>query len=200
MSLLRVFVAIELPKHIRDAIEKQTSRLRLALGDDSIRWTPIQNIHLTLKFIGDVAASHTDFLKQLLVREANSHAQFDLQIGGLGSYPASRAPRVIWLGVYAPAELTSLQKSVEAGVFRLGYEQEKRAFSPHLTLGRVRQNAISSKSPKIRATLDAMQLGNIGLAKVDSIHLFKSDLYPSGSIYTKLFSAPLKSGKQRGET
>jgi 2'-5' RNA ligase len=87
--------------------------------------------------------------------------------------------------------LASLQRGIEAGASRLGYEQEERDFSPHLTIGRVRQNASPLDLQKVRTALDTIQLGNIGIARVDSIHLFKSDLQPGGSIYTKLFSAPL---------
>jgi 2'-5' RNA ligase len=191
MSLLRAFIAIEFPKHLQDAIEKQIVRLRQTLGDEIIRWVPAQNMHLTLKFLGDIATSHVDFLKQLLAHEANSHPQFDMQIGGLGSYPTSRRPRVLWAGLQAPADLTSLQKSIEAGTTRLGYEPDEHAFSPHLTLGRVRQNIAPAEMQKVRTILNTIQLGNIGTARVDSIHLFKSDRQPSGSIYTKLFSAPL---------
>jgi 2''-5'' RNA ligase len=191
MGLLRAFIAIELPQHLQDAIEKQTARLRQTLGDQIIRWVPSQNMHLTLKFLGDIATSHVDFLKQLIAHEAASHQQFDLQIGGLGSYPTSRRPRVVWAGLHAPADLTSLHKSIETGASRLGYEKEEHAFSPHLTLGRVRQNINPAELQKIRTALDTIQLGNIGTARVDSIHLIKSELHPSGSIYTKLFSAPL---------
>ena len=189
--LLRVFIAIELPQQTLDALEKQTTRLRQTVGNDIIRWAPAQNMHLTLKFIGDIATSHLDFLKQMLTREAASHPQFDMQIGGLGSFPNSRMPRVVWIGLHAPAGLTSLHKSIEAGAYRLGYEKEERAFSPHLTLGRARQNVNPAELSKVRAALDTIQLGNIGTARVDSVHLFKSDLQSGGSVYTKLFSAPL---------
>ena len=191
MSLLRVFIAIELSEHVCDAIQKQTTRLRQLLGNDLIRWVPTQNMHLTLKFLGDTATSHLDFIKQLLTREANSHQQFTLQLSGLGAFPNSRRPRLLWIGIHAPADLASLQKSIESGTTRLGYEQEERAFSPHLSIGRVRQNLNPPEMQKIRTALDTIQLGNIGLARVDFIHLYKSDLQPSGSIYTKLFSAPL---------
>ena len=191
MSLLRAFIAIELPEHVCDAIQKQTARLRQTLGNDLIRWVPTQNMHLTLKFLGDTTSSYLDFLKQLLTREANSHPQFDLQLAGLGSFPTSRRPRLLWIGVHAPSELVALQKGVEAGASRLGYEQEERAFSPHLTIGRVRQNVSPTDLQKVRTALDTIQLGNIGTARVDSVHLYRSDLQPSGSIYTKLFSAPL---------
>jgi len=198
MGLLRVFIAIEISPLLQNAIEKQTAGLRRALGSDLVRWVHAENMHLTLKFIGDIASSHVDFLKQLLAREATLHSQFDLQISGLGSYPSPRKPHVLWVGLHAPADLATLQKSIEAGTTRLGYEQDERPFSPHLTIGRVRQNISPSEFPKIRAAMDNIQLGNIGIARVDSIHLIKSDLQPSGSIYTKLFSAPLS--KPRGET
>ncbi len=191
MSLLRVFIAIELPAPVCDAIQKQTVRLRQTLGNDLIRWVPTQNMHLTLKFLGDTATSHLDFLKQLLARETDSHPQFDLQLGGLGAFPTLKRPRLLWIGIHAPADLTALQRSIEAGTSRLGYEPEERAFSPHLSIGRVRQNVSPPDLQKIRMALDTIQLGNIGIARVDSVHLFKSDLQPSGSIYTKLFSAPL---------
>jgi 2'-5' RNA ligase len=197
MGLLRAFIAIEIPPNIQVAIEKQTARLRQALGSETVRWIPAQNMHLTLKFLGDIAGSHVDFLKQLLTREATLHSQFDLQIGGLGSYPTSRRPRILWVGLHIPAELVALQKSIETGTTRLGYEQEERDFAPHLTIGRVRQNTSPAELPKIRAAMDNIQLGNIGTARVDSVHLFKSELQPNGSVYTKLFSAPLS--KPRGE-
>lgn len=191
MTSLRAFIAIELPNQLQNALETQTARLRRPLGDELIRWVPTKNIHLTLKFIGNIAASHVDFLKQLLTQTADSHPQFNLQIGGIGSFPNSKRPRVLWAGIHAPAELASLQKSIEAGTTRLGYEKEEKTFSPHLTLGRVRQNLDETALQKIHITLDTIQLGNIGSTRVDSIHLYKSELHTSGSIYTKLFSAPL---------
>jgi len=192
MNVLRAFIAIELPSQLQDALEKQTARLRQSLGDDLVRWISTQNMHLTLKFMGNIAASHLEFIKQLITQSADSHSQFDLQISGIGSFPNSKRARILWAGIHAPAGLASLQKSLEAGTARLGYENEERPFSPHLTLGRVRQNIDPAGLQKIRTILDTIQLGHIGSARVDSIHLYKSELQTSGSVYTKLFSAPLK--------
>ncbi len=192
MNVLRAFIAIELPSQLQDALEKQTARLRQSLGDDLVRWISMQNMHLTLKFMGNIAASHLEFIKQLITQTADSHSQFDLQISGIGSFPNSKRARILWAGIHAPAELASLQKSLEAGTARLGYKNEERPFSPHLTLGRVRQNIDPAGLQKIRTILDTIQLGHIGSARVDSIHLYKSELQTSGSVYTKLFSAPLK--------
>lgn len=191
MNQLRAFIAIDLPQPIQEAIEKQTSRLRQAAGDGLVRWIPPQNIHLTLKFLGNIAASHMDFLKQLLHQTADSHQPFDVQIGGIGSFPNSKLPRVLWAGVHAPADLASLQKTIETGAARLGYEKEARPFSPHLTLGRVRQGIDPRDLQKISSALNGIQIGNIGSARVDAVHLYKSELRPEGSLYTKLFSAPL---------
>ena len=192
MTQLRAFIAIDLPQHIQDSIEKQTVRLHQTLGNQIIRWTPIQNMHLTLKFLGNIPNNHVDFLKQMLTQTADSHSAFDLQIGGIASFPNAKSPRALWLGIHAAAELMSIQKNVDAGASRLGYEKEARAFSPHLTLGRVRQNIQPSDLQKIRSTFDTFQLGKIPSARVDSVHLYQSELHSEGSIYTKLFSALLK--------
>lgn len=191
MNQIRVFIAVDLPPAIQESVEKQTASLRRTLGDDLIRWVPAQNMHLTLKFIGNIAASHLDFLKQMLTQSVNSQRQFDLQIGGIGSFPNLKRPRVLWVGIHAPADLTSLQKNVEAGAVRLGYEKEERGFSPHLTLGRVRQNVSAADLQRIRSALENTQIGRIGTATIEAVHLYKSDLHTDGSIYTKLLSVPL---------
>lgn len=191
MNQIRVFIAVDLPPAIQESVEKQTAPLRRTLGDDLIRWVPAQNMHLTLKFIGNIAASHLDFLKQMLTQSVNSQRQFDLQIGGIGSFPNLKRPRVLWVGIHAPADLTSLQKNLEAGAVRLGYEKEERGFSPHLTLGRVRQNVSAADLQRIRSALENTQIGRIGTATIEAVHLYKSDLHTDGSIYTKLLSVLL---------
>ena len=196
MDPLRVFIAIDLPPFLQTAIEKQTARLRQALGDDLIRWVSPQNMHLTLKFIGNIANSHLEFLKQLVAQTADQHSSFDLQIGGFGSFPNSKRPRVLWAGIHAPAELTMLQRTLEVGAARLGYQKEERPFSPHLTLGRVRQGIQPQDFSKIRDQLESIQIGNIGSTKIDAVHLYQSKLDSSGSVYTKLFSAVLKNKNQ----
>ena len=189
---MRAFIAIELPATTQNVIQKQTAHLRQTLGDDLIRWVPTYNTHITLKFLGDVASTHVDFLKQMLAREANIYSEFDIQFGSLGSFPTSKRPRVLWIGFHPPASLASLQGDIESEATRLGYKKEERAFSPHLTIGRVRREASSMDLQKIRAVWESIQLGNIPAARVDSVHLFKSDLKPTGSVYTKLFTVKLR--------
>jgi 2'-5' RNA ligase len=152
MSLLRAFIAIEIPNSIQEAIHKDTLNLRKALNPALVRWTPCENIHLTLKFLGDVSESNLQFIKQMLMQECAEHPTFDMQVGKLGSFPNSKRPRVIWVGLSAPSELLSLQNSIEAAASRLGYEKEERSFSPHLTIGRVRQIWDASTLRLIRLT------------------------------------------------
>lgn len=192
MNQLRAFIALDLPQPIQDSIEKESARLQKILGKQIVRWTPIQNMHLTLKFLGNIPSNHIDFLKQILTQTADSHSAFDLQLGGIGSFSSGKLIRVLWLGIHPTAELTSLQRDVDAGASKLGYEKEARAFSPHLTLGRVRQNISQADLQKIRTTLESFQLGKIPFARVDSVHLYQSELNSDGSVYRKLFSVNLK--------
>jgi 2'-5' RNA ligase len=190
MSLLRAFIAIEIPRSIQEAIQSETAGLQRAAGA-AVRWVSCTNLHLTLKFLGDISPTNLDLLTQMLTVEAAVHAPFDMQVGTLGSFPTPRRPRVLWIGLSAPAALESLQRGIEAASARLGYAAEDKPFSPHLTIGRVKQQASSTELQIVRAALEKTQVGDLGTARVEAVHLFKSDLRPTGAEYTRLFSAPL---------
>lgn len=191
MSLLRAFIAVEIPSGIRTMIGESTARLRADIGP-LVRWVPVENMHLTLKFLGDVSAANIEMLSQILRAEAGLFDCFEVQVGGLGCFPNVKRPRVLYIGIQAPAALEALQRGLEAASRRLGYESEERGFSPHLTIGRVRQGVTSAEQQSIRRALEQTQIDSLGTARVDSLHLYKSDLKPSGSVYTRLYSAPLK--------
>lgn len=191
MSLLRAFIAIEIPLEIHQAIEKKTAPIRAALDSSLVRWVPSGNIHLTLKFLGDVSPASIEMLSQMLSLEVNQHQAFELEFRELGAFPNPRRPRVIWIGIQAPAMLETLQHGIEAASATLGYPDEKRPFSPHLTIGRVKQNVDSAGIQKIRIALEETQVGSLGNAHVTAVHLFKSDLKTTGAVYTRLFSASL---------
>jgi len=192
MSLLRAFIAVEIPPEIHQAIEKQTASIRAALDKSLVRWVPTGNIHLTLKFLGDVSPANLEMLAQMLNVEVSKHQTFEMDFGGLGAFPNPRRPRVIWIGIQAPAGLEALQHCVEAATSTLGYPAKKRPFSPHLTVGRVKQKVGSAGMQKIRVALEETQIGSLGSAWVSAVRLFKSDLKPTGAVYTQLFSAPLR--------
>ena len=191
MSLLRAFIAVELPIEIRQAACAATSKLRKEIGE-LVRWVPLENMHLTLKFLGDVAPSNMDMLSQMLRAETELFNCFDLHLNGLGSFPSPKRPRLIYIGIQAPAALESLHRGIESASRRLGYESEERGFSPHLTLGRVKQNVTATEQQVIRRALEQTKIDSLGTARVDSVQLFKSDLKPTGSVYTQLYSAPLR--------
>ena len=192
MRLLRSFIAVEIPPEIHQAIEKKTAPMRAALNKSLVRWVPTGNIHLTLKFLGDVSPANIEMLAQMLNVEVSQHQIFEMEFGGLGAFPNPRRPRVIWIGIQAPPGLEALQHGIEAATATLGYPPEKRPFSPHLTIGRVKQKINSAGMQKIRTALEETQIGSLGTARVTSVHLFKSDLKPAGAVYTRLFSASLK--------
>jgi 2'-5' RNA ligase len=191
MSSLRSFVAIEIPLEIQKNIYKETTSLRTEL-DGLVRWVATENVHLTLKFLGDVSPSNVEFLIQMLRKEAENVHGFTIHLTGLGLFPSLKRPRVIYVGIHAPAGLEAIQRGIEAASRRLGYAPEERHFSPHLTLGRVRQNLSAVEQQKIRQSIESTQVDVPGTARVDSVHLYKSELKPTGSVYTRIYSAPLK--------
>src|SRR6266545_1652871 len=104
MSLLRPFIAVEIPSEIQQNVDKETSKLRKGI-DSLVRWVPVENMHLTLKFLGDVSRSSLEFLMQMLRNEAGNIPCFNIQLTGLGSFPSPRRPRVIYIGIQAPVAL-----------------------------------------------------------------------------------------------
>jgi 2'-5' RNA ligase len=191
MGLLRAFVALEIPPDLQQAVSDAIAPLQASIGP-LVRWVPKQNLHLTLKFLGDISAANVEMLSQMLRAEAELFPCFDLHLRGLGSFPNPKRPRVIYIGVEAPAALDSLQRGIEAAARRLGYESEERGFSAHLTVGRVKQHISASEQQFIRRALEETRIEALGTTRVDSVHLYKSDLRPAGSVYTRLYSAPLK--------
>ena len=191
--MLRSFIAVEIPVEIQNAISHSTASLQRALPKPIIRWVSPQNVHLTLKFLGDVSPANIERLADVLKLEAAAHGMFSMSVGGIGAFPTSRRARVIWIGLEAPPALVALERGVEAATARLGYTREDRPFSPHLTIGRVGQNVTAADLQKIRTDLDGTSVGSLGMVNVDAIHIFKSDLQPGGSVYTHLYALPMKS-------
>ena len=191
MSLLRAFIAVELPLEIRQTVCAATSTLRNEIGA-LVRWIPIENMHLTLKFLGDVSPSNMELLSQMLRAEMDLFNCFDLRLNGLGSFPNLKRPRVLYIGIQAPAALEALKRGIESASSRLGYGSEERGFSPHLTIGRVKQNVVATEQQAIRHALENTKIDSLGTARVNSVELFKSDLKPTGSVYTRLYSASLR--------
>jgi 2'-5' RNA ligase len=191
--MLRSFVAVEIPTEIQSALARSTAPLQRALPKPLIRWVAPQNVHLTLKFLGDISPANLELLAEALKTEAVAHETFNISVGGLGAFPTSGRARVLWIGLEAPAALSTLLRGIEAITAKLGYASQDRPFSPHLTIGRVRQNVSGLDFQHIRAALEGTIIGALGTFRVDALNIFKSDLQPGGPVYTRLYTLPMKS-------
>jgi RNA 2',3'-cyclic 3'-phosphodiesterase len=191
--MLRAFIALELPAELQNAISHSTAPLRKALSRSVVRWVPPQNLHLTLKFLGDISPARLEQLAEALAVETVLHPAFSLSVGSFGAFPNVNRARVLWIGLDAPATLFSLQSGIEAVTTRLGTPPEERKFSPHLTIGRVNQAANPEDLANLRTALDVTTVGDLGTVEVSAVHVFKSDIRPGGPVYTKMYHLPMKS-------
>lgn len=191
MAVIRAFIAVELPDALNTALEKASNQLQEELPGSPVRWVPVNNIHLTLKFLGDVSDNNIPVLQTILKTEAASHHIFEVSIGGFGVFPNPFRPRVLWVGVEAPDELMSLQRRIEVETARLGYAPDQRKFNPHLTLGRVSRNASPGQVRKVSDFLKNHKIGFLGAARIETVTLYRSDLSPNGAVYSKISTAKL---------
>lgn len=193
----RLFIAIELPVSIIDFLGKTLETVKKHTPHRTVRWVKPESTHLTLKFLGDVPVTQRDTLQQALERAASDHTAFDLATGQLGCFPHSRQPRVVWVGLERDlAALQALRDSAEALISPLGYPTEKRAYHPHLTLGRVQRDANRDHVQQLGKLVDTTKLPDSVRWHVNQVTLFRSELSPQGAQYTPLFHAPLKQHEQ----
>jgi len=191
MSVVRAFIAVDIPPDLQARLVKLAEDLRAQMGDVPVRWVPAENMHLTLKFLGDVSLANLDLLTDIIRSEAAERDEMVISLGGVGAFPHPRRPRVIWAGVEAPPELEMLQRCIERETARIGYPPEERPFSPHITLGRVSRGAAPAEVRAVGDVLQANKVGFLGVARLKEVHLYRSDLQRGGAVYTRMFSAPL---------
>ena len=193
MEKIRTFIAIELSESIKDDLTKLQERLKGEAPRGSVRWVRAEGIHLTLKFLGDVPADQIGEITKALQKSCQGFAPFSLSCGGLGCFPNLKRPRVMWVGIQEETgTLAQLQKAIEENVAPLGYPPEKRKFSPHLTLGRVQRRVSSGDLRRLGELVGASEIGTLGHMEVRSVNLIRSDLRPSGAVYTRLAEVELK--------
>lgn len=194
--MLRAFIAIKLSDELRGHIgEVQAELKRRAFGLDGLGWVRPEGIHLTLRFLGDIAEEQVEALGAMLRDVAAGMKPFALDARGVGAFPDPRAPRVIWLGLYgtpeAMASLRRMHEGIEDGVVGLGFSRESREFTAHLTLARVRDRKSGAALAKV---LEANQDRAVGSFTAASVGLIKSELRPSGAVYTTLVEVPFGGG------
>ena len=188
MAKIRTFICFELPKDV--TIKLRDLILYLKTFGRGVRWVRHDGIHITLKFLGDVEETQIDRIAERLRTIANDFAPFSLTITGKGAFPNFRRPRTFWLGLSAPENtILSIQERIEEALEQEGFERDNRRFTPHLTLGRVKfpDRTIS----KIAAELERMKVEEIEF-DIREIVLMKSDLQPTGAVYTPLHKIELK--------
>jgi len=190
--MLRAFIAIELSGELKRQIsELQADLKRQAPELQALSWVRPEGIHLTLRFLGDMDERQIEPLTNVLKAAAATVPVFRLELRGLGGFPTSARTRVLWLGLTGDAEAISalhhLQATIEQEVVGLGFAGEERAFTPHLTLARVRNRAVSGPLAKlIMKEQDRM----VGELRAGSVELIKSELRPSGAVYSSLVEVP----------
>lgn len=190
MSLIRAFIAIPLPADLQERIHREIHPLRSRM--DHIRWVAPQNIHLTLKFLGDTPKEKLDALEAILAKELTQIHPFEILVRKIGAFPNLSRPSVIWLGVEGNEQLSTLHRCIQAVASEIESVPEKRHFSAHITLGRVRRQGYNKSSrSQIRAAIEESPIYDFGKVSVNSVHLFESKLKAKGAEYRSLFKASL---------
>ncbi len=191
MSYVRAFVAIELPIEIKQAIRSVADRMLARLPGFTIKSVRDAHIHLTLLFLGDVLQADLPKIKMNLGQVASKFGPFDLDVAGAGVFPDYKKPRVIWLGINEVGVgeirvLPELQTQIWAAIERVGVGVKQQKFNPHLTIGRVNQNILQTDLNQIGEVVKSENVGFLGVMHVNQFHLIRSELTPSGPIYTNL--------------
>jgi len=198
--MIRTFVAIELDEEIRKAIagtqrqvqEQLMKQLRHTASDVRVQWVRPDSIHLTLKFLGDIDEARVEDIRAALLSAVGRQSRLAVEVGGLGVFPDLRLPRVLWVGLSGQVDaLMRVAAEVEAALTGVGFPPESRPLSPHLTLARIKER--SREVGKGLADSGLMtQPFRVGSLAVKTVCLMKSDLKPSGAVYSRLVEVPLK--------
>jgi RNA 2',3'-cyclic 3'-phosphodiesterase len=191
---IRSFISIELPDAITRSIADLIAELRKAGAD--VAWVPAAKIHLTLKFLGNTDDSLIPEIKERTRKKLSHYSAFYIKIVGVGWFPLSKRPRVLWIGMENSEHLKGIQKDIDAEVAGFGFALEDRPFSPHLTIGRVRsQKGIT----EMLMRLEAFRTADFGAIEVKSIHIMKSELKPAGAEYSSIAEIPIGTGRNNVE-
>jgi 2'-5' RNA ligase len=178
-DLVRIFVCIEIPAEIRNRIEALQNGLKQTGAE--VSWTKAANIHLTLKFLGNVATSKLNTVCTAVEEAVQGKRVFPIQVSETGCFPSPRNPRVLWIGVNSPTgTLQALQTSLETNLARLGFAKETRPFQPHLTIGRVKsqRNAGRLVTALVEEGFESVTF------QAHEVIVMRSDLRPTGALYT----------------
>ena len=190
----RVFLAVELPPKVKGALADLVEQLGRA-HVPGLRLVRPEGIHLTLKFLGDVSKDQVEPIVEAVSQMVKEDTPFTLSLGALGVFPERNAPRVLWVGIEGDlASLKVLHREVENSLAALGFEMDKRGFSPHLTVARIRDRTSARDREKASETLLSARIDSGLHIEVGSVSLIQSTLLPDGARYARIASAPLGHG------
>jgi RNA 2',3'-cyclic 3'-phosphodiesterase len=182
---MRLFTGIDLREEVRERLERLLTLLRPCAH---VKWSPVYNLHVTLKFIGEWPEEKLPELEAGL-RTVAPRPAVAADVKGLGWYPNPHHPRVFWVAVQGGDPLVSLAKDVESALAPLGIAVEDRPFTAHLTLARIKEPAPLQALRNAIAQLESVDFGSL---QVDRFYLYRSQPGSAGSIYTKLSEYPLQ--------
>jgi 2'-5' RNA ligase len=185
---VRLFVALEIPSEVRENLAAMVGTLR-AISKEP-RWVRPENLHVTLKFLGEVRETRLDAVRTALA-QIRSDRPLTLEFRGLGFFPNEKHPRVFWAGIEASANLMKLAGDIDGAMEKLGIQREQRPFSPHLTLARFERQGAPEK---LRAAIAENVQRGFGTLRTREFHLIQTKLKPSGAEYTTLASFPFAAG------
>ena len=191
---MRLFVAAEPSERVRLAAAETGSALRVALdakhASRSFRWIRPENLHLTVWFLGEVSDQRSDAILDTLRSPLTEH-RFSLRISGLGAFPPSGSPRVVWMGVTEGLDaLARLHQEVGGRLLRWGFQEEGRPYSAHLTLARIKERLPPALRAILRETL-RQSTAEGGRCQIDALTVFRSRTSPAGALYEPLLRVPL---------
>jgi len=183
---VRAFIAVDLDPGIKERLQALVGDLRATRAD--VRWIEAGGMHLTLKFLGEIDDGRALRVREILASVASRHHPFSLRLEGTGAFPTETRPRVLWAGCDAGPQLAALQEELDRSLAAEGFEREARAFTPHLTLGRVKG---PGRIDKAMAELARHRDEHFGAMTVAKIILFESQLRPQGAEYRSVAEAAL---------
>ena len=190
---VRLFIAIELPHNLQNDLNYQFAQMRPNFPASAIRWIPPQNLHLTLKFLGDTPPAKIDEIGNQLELIGKNQTAFSVKMNTVGCFPTLKKPRVLWIGLEDEQEtLINLQQGVENRIVSLGFPSDSRAFRPHLTIGRVKRHVNDTIKREIGQVVKQVSLSKKLVWPCDTISLMQSELTPDGAIYTCLKQASFR--------